>query len=200
MPGTPRHKPENPRKPRPTPRPQTPSRVIHAHDEHPSRAMLLSDTTRSKTKICPAPQARQRLDQGRREGPRKCPDAQARAHRPSPRRSTHPGPNASRAAPSPARTERRRRRTATPAWGTTRAAEHATVGRAARRFVVHRTNALRRKCAATVQARRGPACGAQAPKACQGSSGSDSPVPAMPCSLPVSARPMSVVTAATSAS
>ena len=53
MPGTPRHKPENPRKPRPTPRPQTPSRVIHAHDEHPSRAMLLSDTTRSKTKICP---------------------------------------------------------------------------------------------------------------------------------------------------
>ena len=54
MPGTPRHKPENPRKPRPTPRPQTPSRVIHAHDEHPSRAMLLSDTTRSKTKICPA--------------------------------------------------------------------------------------------------------------------------------------------------
>ena len=54
VPGTPRHKPENPRKPRPTPRPQTPSRVIHAHDEHPSRAMLLSDTTRSKTKICPA--------------------------------------------------------------------------------------------------------------------------------------------------
>ena len=54
VPGTPRHKPENPRKPRPTPRPQTPSRVIHAHDEHPSRAMFLSDTTRSKTKICPA--------------------------------------------------------------------------------------------------------------------------------------------------
>ena len=51
--GTPRHKPETPRKPRPTRRPQTPSRVIHAYDEHPSRAKLLSDATRSKTKICP---------------------------------------------------------------------------------------------------------------------------------------------------
>ena len=58
VPGTPRHKPETPRKPRPTRRPQTPSRVIHAHDEHPSRAKLLSDATRSKTKICPGPRSR----------------------------------------------------------------------------------------------------------------------------------------------
>ena len=57
MPGTPRHKSETPRKPRPTRRPQTPSRVIHAYDEHPSRAKLLSDATRSKTKICPEDRA-----------------------------------------------------------------------------------------------------------------------------------------------
>ena len=66
MPGTPRHKPETPRKPRPTRRPQTPSRVIHAHDEHPSRAKLLSDATRSKTKICPgAWRARRSTSSGR---------------------------------------------------------------------------------------------------------------------------------------
>ena len=53
VPGTPRHKPENPRKPRPTPRPQTPSRVIHAHDEHPSRAMLLSDIHPQQNKNLP---------------------------------------------------------------------------------------------------------------------------------------------------
>ena len=94
MPGTPRHKPENPRKPRPTPRPQTPSRVIHAHDEHPSRAMLLSDTTRSKTKICPGrrhraqaaphPTPAARLSEDERQH-----SAQAR-HRltPTPRRTT----------------------------------------------------------------------------------------------------------------
>ena len=66
------------------------------------------------------------------------------------------------AAGSPARTEWRRRRAATPSGeprGRRKTRTSGAAARAARRFVVHRTNALRRKCAATVQARSGSACG-----------------------------------------
>ena len=61
--GTPRHKP----KPPATSAAQTPSRR-HRLDEHPSRAMLLSDATRSKTKMLPCTAAGRTADDSAKVG------------------------------------------------------------------------------------------------------------------------------------